>query len=69
MVTPDFREPRKLKDLPEEYRARIEWVPWNEILNFLAKMATGDLNSCDQMLRNALVLFLKEVTGLKKYSP
>jgi hypothetical protein len=69
LITPDFREPRKLRDLPKKYREATEWVPWHEVLNFLSRIVGRLLNSRDRMLRDALVVFLKEETGLKKYSP
>jgi len=67
LLTPDFREPTKVKSLPAEYRDAIEWVSWMEVMHFLTRLR--GLNSGGRMLSKALLLFLKEWIGLKGYSP
>jgi hypothetical protein len=67
VITPEFREPPKLKRLPAEYRGAIEWVPWNEVLHFLTSLR--GMNSAGQLLTAGLLSFLKDWIDLKRYSP
>lgn len=67
LLTPDFREPTKVKNLPAEYGEAIEWVSWMEVMHFLTRLR--GLNSSGRMLSKALLLFLKEWVGLKGFSP
>jgi len=67
LLTPDFREPTKVKSLPAEYRDAIEWVSWMEVMHFLTRLPS--LNSSGRLLTKALLLFLKEWLDLKRYSP
>jgi hypothetical protein len=67
VVTPDFREPPKVKSLSTEYGDVIEWVPWNEIMHFLTRLR--GLKSVGRLLTTALLLFLKDWVDLKRYSP
>src|SRR6266850_4403906 len=64
LITPDFREPLKVKSLPAEYKDAIEWVSWNEVMHFLGRLR--GLNSSGQLLCKALLLFLKEWIDLKR---
>lgn len=66
LITPDFREPPKVKSLPAEYRDLIEWAPWNEIMHFLTRLR--GLNSGGKLVTKGLLLFLKEWVELKRYS-
>ncbi|SRR6266436_1513085 len=67
LITPDFREPLKVKNLRAEYKDVIEWVSWNEVMHFLKRLR--GMNSSGQLLCKALLLFLKEWIDLKKYLP
>ncbi len=67
LITPDFREPPKVRSLPAEYGGAIEWVPWNEVMHFLTGLR--GLHSSERLLSKALLSFLKEWIGLKRYSP
>jgi len=67
LITPDFREPLKVKNLRAEYKDVIEWVSWNEVMHFLKRLR--GMNSSGQPLCKALLLFLKEWIDLKKYLP
>jgi len=67
LLTPDFREPIKIKSLPTEYREAIEWVSWMEVMHFLKRLR--GLNSGGRILSKALLLFLREWVGLKGYLP
>ena len=66
LITPDFREPVKISDMPQKYCEAIIWVSWHEIMHFLAKL--NRLNSSGKLIRNGLLLFLKNEIGLKKYA-
>jgi hypothetical protein len=66
LITPDFRPPEKLRDLPSEYQSAIIWIPWHEVIVGFLERLRG-LNSMERLLRDALVLYLKEYIELKRF--
>jgi hypothetical protein len=69
LVTPDFEEPKKLGELPMEYRKAIRWVPWTKLVHFFSTRIRYDLHSSvDRSLRAGLTILLKR-DYLKKYLP
>jgi len=67
LITPDFREPLKVKALPKEYSETIEWISWNEIMHFLTRFR--GMNSAGKLLCKGFLVFLKDWIDLKRYLP
>ena len=67
LVTPDFREPPAIRDLRQDYRDCIRWVPWQEIIHFLNVRIKVRMNSVDRLLRQGLLSFLGQHPALRKY--
>lgn len=69
LITPDFREPSKLRLLGDRDRSAILWVPWIEIVNYVSTKSKVEKTSRDRLLREALYTFLVTHPKLSEHLP
>lgn len=69
LISPEMEEPDKLKSVRTEYREAVLWVSWLRLIKFLSREARSGLNSADRLLRDGLLVYLKEHPKISKTLP